>query len=140
MAPFALSGYSASSAEVLNSRRRGPCFLCRSNQIIGLIAGAVVGFLTGLLIARERLAFWTTHCGDIDRRDWPYVAADDLQARSSCQFSYSAVIGNKDATGFKMESGEAQKLDEFVTTTAFIMRLSIFLLLGSQLDFGLTGQ
>jgi cell volume regulation protein A len=39
-----------------------------------------------------------------------------------------------------MESGEAQKLDEFVLTTAFIMRLFIFILLGAQVDFTLIGR
>jgi cell volume regulation protein A len=39
-----------------------------------------------------------------------------------------------------MEPGEAQKLDEFVLTTAFIMRLFIFLLLGSQVDLALMRQ
>jgi cell volume regulation protein A len=39
-----------------------------------------------------------------------------------------------------MEAGEAQKLEEYVTTTAFIMRLFIFILLGAQVDFGLMGQ
>jgi cell volume regulation protein A len=34
-----------------------------------------------------------------------------------------------------MEVGEAQKLNEFVLTTAFTMRLFIFMLLGAQLDF-----
>jgi cell volume regulation protein A len=34
-----------------------------------------------------------------------------------------------------MEAGEAQKLDEYVLTTAFIMRLFIFVLLGAQVDF-----
>ena len=39
-----------------------------------------------------------------------------------------------------MEPGEAQKLDDYVMTTAFIMRLFIFILLGAQVDFGLMGQ
>jgi potassium/hydrogen antiporter len=45
------------------------------------------------------------------------------------------VLGNKEQLGFRMEEGEAQKLNEFVLTTAFIMRLFIFILLGGQLDF-----
>jgi cell volume regulation protein A len=55
-------------------------------------------------------------------------------------FVFGIMLGNKDSFGFKMEAGEAQKLDEFVLTTAFIMRLFIFLLLGAQVDFGLMGQ
>ena len=39
-----------------------------------------------------------------------------------------------------MTRGETQKLDDFVMTTAFIMRLFIFLLLGAQVDFHLIGQ
>ena len=39
-----------------------------------------------------------------------------------------------------MAPGEAQKLDEYVMTTAFIMRLFIFILLGAQVDFYLMGQ
>jgi len=50
------------------------------------------------------------------------------------------VIGNKDGFGFKMSQVEAQKLDEYVLTTAFIMRLFIFILLGAQVDFHLMAQ
>jgi cell volume regulation protein A len=70
-----------------------------------------------------------------------YFAADGLQASGfMAVFVFGIMIGNKDSFGFKMEPGEAQKLDEFVMTTAFIMRLFIFLLLGSQVDFHLMGQ
>jgi cell volume regulation protein A len=31
-----------------------------------------------------------------------------------------------------MERGETQKLDDFIATTAFVMRLFIFILLGSR--------
>jgi cell volume regulation protein A len=39
-----------------------------------------------------------------------------------------------------MQSGEAQKLEDYVATTAFIMRLFIFILLGAQVDFALMSQ
>jgi cell volume regulation protein A len=39
-----------------------------------------------------------------------------------------------------MVPGEAQKLDDYVMTTAFIMRLFIFILLGAQVDFTLMGR
>jgi cell volume regulation protein A len=70
-----------------------------------------------------------------------YFAADGLEASGfMAVFVFGIMLGNKDSFGFKMEPGEAQKLDEFVLTTAFIMRLFIFLLLGAQVDFGLMGQ
>jgi cell volume regulation protein A len=39
-----------------------------------------------------------------------------------------------------MQADEAQRLDEFVLTTAFIMRLFIFILLGTQVDFALVSR
>ena len=39
-----------------------------------------------------------------------------------------------------MRPDEARKLDEYVSTTAFIMRLFIFILVGAQVDFGLISQ
>ena len=36
--------------------------------------------------------------------------------------------------------GHQTKLDDYVSTTAFIMRLFIFILVGAQVDFGLMGQ
>jgi cell volume regulation protein A len=39
-----------------------------------------------------------------------------------------------------MQPGEAQRLDEFVLTTSFIMRIFIFILLGAQVDFALMQQ
>jgi cell volume regulation protein A len=39
-----------------------------------------------------------------------------------------------------MEDREEEKLEEYVLTTAFIMRMFIFILLGSQVDFKLMNQ
>ena len=39
-----------------------------------------------------------------------------------------------------MGRSEAQKLEDFVLTTCFILRLFIFILLGAQVDFALIGQ
>ena len=54
--------------------------------------------------------------------------------------AFGIVAGNKDAFGFEVEPGEAKQLDDFVQTTAFIMRMFIFILLGSQVDFALINQ
>jgi cell volume regulation protein A len=70
-----------------------------------------------------------------------YFAATGLQASGfMAVFVFGIMIGNKDAFGFKMSRAEAQKLDDYVMTTAFIMRLFIFILLGAQVDFHLMGQ
>jgi cell volume regulation protein A len=70
-----------------------------------------------------------------------YFAADGLQASGfMAVFVFGIMLGNKESFGFKMQSGEAQKLEDYVATTAFIMRLFIFILLGAQVDFGLMSQ
>ena len=111
--------------------------------VIGIVAGAVLGYLAALLIAHERWALLSEYAPVVTLVAviGAYFAADGLQASGfMAVFVFGIVIGNKDSFGFKMAPAEAQKLDEFVMTTAFIMRLFIFLLLGSQVDFHLMGQ
>jgi cell volume regulation protein A len=112
-------------------------------SIIGIVAGGVLGYLAALLIAHERWAFLAEYAPVVTLVAviGAYFAADGLQASGfMAVFVFGIVLGNKDSFGFKMEAGEQRKLDEYVTTTAFIMRLFIFILLGAQVDFGLMHQ
>lgn len=109
-------------------------------SILGIIAGGVLGYLAALLIAHEKWAFLAEYAPVVTLMAviGAYFAADGLQASGfMAVFVFGIVLGNKDALGFTMARSEAQKLDEFVTTTAFIMRLFIFILLGTQVDFDL---
>jgi cell volume regulation protein A len=110
---------------------------------IGIVAGAIFGYLAALLIAHERWAFLAEYAPVVTLAAviGAYFAADDLQASGfTAVFVFGIVLGNQDSFGLKMQAGEAQKLTEFITTTAFIMRLFIFILLGAQLDFKLMNQ
>jgi len=112
-------------------------------SIIGIVAGAVLGYVAALLIAHERWAFLAEYAPVVTLAAviGAYFAADGLQASGfMAVFVFGIVLGNKDALGFKMEAGEVQKLEEYVATTAFIARLFIFILLGAQVDFALMGQ
>ena len=107
-------------------------------SIIGLVAGIVLGYLAALLIAHERWAFLAEYAPVVTLVAviGAYFAADGLQASGfMAVFVFGIMLGNKESFGFRMEAGEAQKLDEYVLTTAFIMRLFIFVLLGAQVDF-----
>jgi cell volume regulation protein A len=109
-------------------------------SVIGIVAGCVIGYLAALLIAHERWSFLAEYAPVVTLVAvvGAYFAASGLQASGfMAVFVFGIVIGNKETFGFAMEPGEAQKLDDFVTTTAFVMRLFIFLLLGSQVDFDL---
>jgi len=112
-------------------------------SVVGIVAGIVFGYLAALLIAHEKWAFLTEYAPVVTLAAviGAYFAAADLQASGfMAVFVFGIMLGNKEAFGFAMEAGEAQKLDEFILTTAFIMRLFIFILLGAQVDFTLIGQ
>jgi len=114
-----------------------------AHAAIGIVAGLALGYLAALLIAHERWAFLSEYAPVVTLMAviGAYFAADGLHASGfMAVFVFGIVLGNKEIFGFRMETGEAQKLDEFVLTTAFIMRLFIFILLGAQVDFHLMGQ
>ena len=112
-------------------------------SVIGIVAGIALGYLAALLIAHERWAFLAEYAPVVTLVAViaAYFAASGLHASGfMAVFVFGIMLGNKETFGFQMEPGEAQKLDEFVLTTAFIMRLFIFILLGAQVDFALMGK
>jgi cell volume regulation protein A len=67
-----------------------------------------------------------------------YLGADGLHASGfMAVFVFGIVLGNKERFGFSMPAEEEAKLDEYILTTSLIMRMFIFILLGSQVDFAL---
>ena len=85
--------------------------------MIGIVAGAALGYLAALLIAHERWAFLAEYAPVVTLVAviGAYFAADGMQASGfMAVFVFGIVLGNKEAFGFKMEAGEAQKLDEYV--------------------------
>jgi len=112
-------------------------------SVIGIGAGAALGYLGALLIAHERWSFLAEYAPVVTLAAViaAYFAADGLQASGfMAVFVFGIMLGNKESFGFKLQSGEAQKLEDYVATTAFIMRLFIFILLGAQVDFALMSQ
>jgi potassium/hydrogen antiporter len=110
---------------------------------IGIAAGAALGYLAALFIAHERWAFFMEYAPVVTIMAviGAYFAADGLRASGfMAVFVFGVMLGNKDSFGFRMDRVEAQKLDQYVEITAFIMRLFIFILLGSQVDFGLMNR
>jgi cell volume regulation protein A len=110
---------------------------------LGLIAGVVLGYLAALLIAHEKYGFLQEYAPVVSLMAviGAYLGADGLQASGfMAVFVFGIVLGNKDALGFSMEEGEQEKLDDYVMTTGLIMRMFIFILLGTQVDFALMNQ
>jgi len=109
----------------------------------GIVAGGVLGYGAAFLIAHEKYDFLVEYAPLVTLMAviGAYLGADGLHASGfMAVFVFGIVIGNKDSFGFKMEHREQERLEEFVLTTAFIMRMFIFILLGAQVDFSLMGR
>ena len=110
---------------------------------IGFVAGGILGYLAALLIAHEKFGFFQEVAPVVTLMAvlGAYLGADGLQASGfMAVFVFGIVLGNKDALGFAMPADEQAKMEDFIQTTAFIMRMFIFILLGAQVDFGLMNK
>jgi cell volume regulation protein A len=110
---------------------------------IGLIAGVVLGYLAAVLIAHEKFGFLQEYAAVVSLMAviGAYLSADGLEASGFMSvFVFGIMVGNKDAFGFSMGKAEQEKLDDFVMTTALVMRMFIFILLGTQVDFSLMNK
>ena len=112
-------------------------------SVLGILAGGILGYLAAMLIAHEKYAFLSEYAPVVTLMAviGAYLGADGLQASGFMSvFVFGIVLGNKEAFGFKVEQGEDEKLEEYILTTSFIMRMFIFILLGTQVNFGLMNQ
>ncbi len=110
---------------------------------LGIVLGGVLGYLAALLIAHEKWDFLAEYAPLVSLMAviGAYMGADGAHASGfMAVFVFGMVIGNKASFGFKMEEHESERLEEYVSTTALIMRMFIFLLLGAQVDFALMNQ
>ncbi len=110
---------------------------------LGLGIGAAIGLAGGTVMGHHRYG-WLASVS-------PLVVAIGVAAAYLCAdaiggsgfmavFVFGLVIGNRDAFGFAMEAAEEQQMHHFVHSTGLFMRLLIFILLGSQVDFALIGR
>jgi len=110
---------------------------------LGFLAGGVLGYLAALLIAHEKFGFFQEYAPVVTLMAvlGAYLGADGLHASGfMAVFVFGIVLGNKDVFGFSMNHGDQEKMEDFIGTTAFIMRMFIFILLGAQVDFGLMNK
>lgn len=111
--------------------------------VIGVAAGAAFGYVAALLIGHEKRAFLAEYAPVVTLVAviGAYFVADELAASGfMAVFVAGIMLGNKETFGCRMEPGQARKLEEFTATACFILRLFIFILLGSQVDFVIIGQ
>jgi len=114
-----------------------------TNALIGVVAGAVFGYLSALLIAHQKFGFLVEYAPLVTLMAVvaAYLSAVTLNASGfMAVFVFGIFLGNKKTIGFRLKRGERERLADFVGTTALIMRMFIFILLGSQVSFHLMGQ
>jgi cell volume regulation protein A len=113
------------------------------NTLIGVLIGGVLGYLAALLIAHERFSFLLEYASLVTLMAvaGAYISAETFNASGILAvFVFGIVLGNKHSFGFRMKPQEKEKLNDFILTTSLIMRMFIFVLLGSQVNFALMGK
>jgi cell volume regulation protein A len=112
-------------------------------SFIGILIGGVLGYLAVLLIAHEKLNFLEEYAPIVSLMAViaAYMGADGAHASGfMAVFVFGIILGNKDMFGFKMGHAEEENLESYIMTTSLIMRMFIFILLGSQVNFALMQQ
>lgn len=112
-------------------------------SLFGITGGAILGYLAALFIAHEKYSFLAEYAPVVTIMSVAaaYLSIDNLHASGfMAVFVFGLMLGNKELFGFKMEPQEDAKLEDFILTTSLIMRIFIFVLLGSQVNFALLNQ
>jgi cell volume regulation protein A len=112
-------------------------------SIGGVVIGGTMGYLSALLITHEKFDFQAKYALVITLMAviGTYLGAADTQTSGfAAVFVFGIIIGNKESFGFRMNVQEHKKLQEYVARTAMMMRMFIFILLGSQVDFTLMSK
>lgn len=112
-------------------------------SLLGIAVGGVLGYLAAVLIAHEKYDFLAEFAPVVTLMAviGAYMSADGLHSSGfMAVFVFGIMLGNVESLGFTRSESESHQLEEFVMTTALIMRIFIFILLGTQVDFALMNQ
>jgi len=112
-------------------------------SLLGILIGGVLGYLAAFFIAHEKFGFLAEFAPVVTLMAviGAYMGADGLQSSGfMAVFVFGIMLGNQESLGFKLTQHEDNLLEDYVMTTAFIMRMFIFILLGTQVDFSLMNQ
>ena len=137
---FAVLGIAVSGSEFSFSQN---LLSLLQQSLLGILGGAVIGYLAAMLIAHDKYNFLAEYAPlvTIMAVAAAYLSIDNLHASGfMAVFTFGIMLGNKELLGFKMSHAEESKLEDFVLTTSLIMRIFIFVLLGSQVNFALLNQ
>ncbi|HEU0234207.1 MAG TPA: sodium:proton antiporter [Gallionella sp.] len=112
-------------------------------SLLGILIGGILGYMAAFLVAHEKFGFLAEYAPVVTLMAviGAYMGADGMHASGfMAVFVFGIMLGNQESLGFKRSEDESHQLEDFVMTTALIMRMFIFILLGAQVDFGLMNQ
>jgi cell volume regulation protein A len=110
---------------------------------LGILIGGTLGYLAALLISHERFGFLAEFAPVVTLMAViaAYMGADGMHSSGfMAVFVFGIMLGNQESLGFRLTRKEGAELEDYVLTTALIMRMFIFILLGTQVDFGLVNH
>jgi cell volume regulation protein A len=111
--------------------------------LLGVVIGGVLGYLAALFISHEKLGFLAEFAPVVSLMAViaAYMGADGMGSSGfMAVFVFGIMLGNQSSLGFKQTELESHQLEDYVMTTALIMRMFIFILLGTQVNFALMNQ
>ncbi len=112
-------------------------------SLLGILLGVILGYLAAFLIAHEKFGFLAEYAPVVTLMAviGAYMGADGMHASGfMAVFVFGIMLGNQESLGFKRVHHDEAILEDFIMTTALIMRMFIFILLGAQVDFGQMNQ
>lgn len=112
-------------------------------SVLGIVIGGVLGYLAAFMISHERFGFLAEYAPVVTLMAviGAYMSADGLHSSGfMAVFVFGIMLGNQESLGFRRVHHDEAILEDFIMTTALIMRMFIFILLGSQVDFALMNK
>ena len=105
---------------------------------LGILAGGAAGVLAAFLIAHEKYGFFSQYSPLVTLMSviGSFLGAVGMGASGfMAVFVFGIALGNREIFGPKMKRDEEGRLMQHIVTTSLAMRMFVFILLGSQIDF-----
>jgi potassium/hydrogen antiporter len=141
IATFAIVGFATTGGGEINFSHLLKDLLWEAGG--GIAIGAIIGYSAAVLMAHTDLGIFRNHMPFLVVLAViiTFLLADKLAASGfMAVFSCGVIIGNKEFFGLEIHHHEHEYLEDYVGNTSLLMRMFIFILLGSQVDFKLLGD
>lgn len=109
----------------------------------GVIIGVLVGYVFALLVSTRKIGILTDFASvlTIPAAAGAYLLAETLHTSGFMAVFFAGLaIGNADRFKINIDDRCSHKTEEFILQISFLMRIGIFILLGTHVDFAVMKQ